>query len=130
MASRFWICVLLLVTCVTLVLVKSAVVPDAQGPTQNWLNPEEQNSLKKWVGDLMDCRNVPGLTLAVVTTNDTWTTGFGQADIKSGTRVNPRTRFCIASLTKAFTTMALGIILKNSRYVYTLSATSRGRISF
>ncbi|KAK3599541.1 hypothetical protein CHS0354_006676 [Potamilus streckersoni] len=63
----------------------------------------------------MKCNTVPGMTLAVVKGNETWIKGFGMADLDTDRRVNEGTLFVIGSLTKAFTSALLSVLLSNNK---------------
>jgi CubicO group peptidase (beta-lactamase class C family) len=53
----------------------------------------------------MAVQRVPGLALAIVQDDTTYTQGYGQA--RSGEPVTPQTRFLVASLSKSFTALAV-----------------------
>ncbi|XP_045161602.2 penicillin-binding protein 4-like [Mercenaria mercenaria] len=78
---------------------------------------EEENVIS-FVENVMECRKVPGLALSVVKGNETWTRGFGFADIKSGRKVAHDTLFVIGSLGKAFTMTLLGNLIQNTSYTW------------
>ena len=64
---------------------------------------------------LLSCREIVGLNLAVVRGNDTLLTkGYGSASLAQSKAVNERTLFSIASLSKAFASTLLGIVLAES----------------
>ncbi|XP_025085225.1 uncharacterized protein LOC112558780 [Pomacea canaliculata] len=67
----------------------------------------------------MQCRKGVGLSLAVVKGNETWTRGFGMADKASGRPVTSSTLFYIASVTKAFTSTLLAMLIEDSQGKYT-----------
>ena len=76
---------------------------------------EQTTQIEKFVTDVMTCYNVPGLTLAVVRGNQTWTKGFGMADLEKNIPVDKRkTLFGIGSLTKAFTVTQIAMLLSES----------------
>ena len=78
--------------------------------------PQEESDVISFVNSVMDCRHIPGLTLAVVRGSETWTKGFGIADLKNNRKVNEETMFGIGSLGKAFTATLLGSVLEETRY--------------
>ena len=54
------------------------------------------------LGEMMQLRNVPGLSVAVIDNGQlAWARGYGLADIASGRPVTPETRFQAASISKA-----------------------------
>ncbi|KAL4229793.1 hypothetical protein ACF0H5_010184 [Mactra antiquata] len=67
----------------------------------------------------MNCRNVPGLTLSIVKGTQTWTRGFGVADLDKDIPVTDETLFLIGSLGKSFTMTLLGIMLEKTSYNWT-----------
>jgi len=88
--------------------------------------PPNLESFDKFVGELMDCRRVPGLVVTVVdmrsqpTDNGEHATKplvvqrqYGWADVDARRPMLADTRLCVASLTKAFTSTLLGIMLNN-----------------
>ncbi|PVD35051.1 hypothetical protein C0Q70_06332 [Pomacea canaliculata] len=48
------------------------------------LTPQLTSRIEAFVENLLQCRGVVGLSLAVVKGNETWTRGFGMADKASG----------------------------------------------
>ncbi|PVD35059.1 hypothetical protein C0Q70_06340 [Pomacea canaliculata] len=85
----------------------------------NVLTPELTSKIEAYVKEFMQCRGVVGLSLAVVKGNETWTRGFGMADKPSERPVNSSTLFIIASVTKAFTSTLLGMLMDESKSGYT-----------
>ncbi|XP_046368647.2 penicillin-binding protein 4-like [Haliotis rufescens] len=75
---------------------------------------DQASKVAMFVEEVMHCRQVPGLTLAVVKGGETWTRGFGQADIEQGVNVTKDTLFGIGSVTKAFTSTLLAMMLDES----------------
>ncbi|KAK3599542.1 hypothetical protein CHS0354_006677 [Potamilus streckersoni] len=67
----------------------------------------------------MSCRQVPGLTLAVVSGNQSWIKGFGMADIDTGREVNEHTLFNIGSITKGFTATLIAALLSETQNEFT-----------
>lgn len=69
--------------------------------------------------EMMGCRDILGLSLAVVRGNETiLTKGYGYKDKEKTKRVDERTLFGIASLTKAFTATLLAKVLKRNGYTW------------
>ncbi len=76
------------------------------------LSSKDIRNIRRFIGHVMQCRGVPGMSVAIVETNRTvLTEGFGLANVEKGVQVTENTLFCIASLTKAFTATLLGNIL-------------------
>ncbi|KAL3878902.1 hypothetical protein ACJMK2_031228 [Sinanodonta woodiana] len=71
--------------------------------------------LEKYINNTMKCNTVPGMTLALVKGNETWMKGFGVSDLDTDRRVNEETLFVIGSLTKAFTSALLSVLLSNNK---------------
>ncbi len=68
--------------------------------------------LDGFVEELMSCRGIHGLTLSVVVGQEvTLKRGYGFADVESRAEVGEGTIFCVASLSKAFTSVLLGKLL-------------------
>ncbi|XP_069129074.1 uncharacterized protein [Argopecten irradians] len=65
-----------------------------------------------YVQTVMRCRQVPGLTITMVKDNRViYTKGFGYAQVEDKIEATNETKFCIGSLTKAFTTTVLAKLL-------------------
>lgn len=94
------------------------LMPVAYG---NVFTPGEESDIVEFVKNVMDCRNIPGLTLSVVKGDGTWTHGFGFADIKTSRKVTNETLFIIGSLGKAMTMALLGNVIQETGYVLDLN---------
>ncbi|GAC1537264.1 MAG: serine hydrolase [Herpetosiphon sp.] len=69
-----------------------------------------------FVQSTMQTWHVPGLSIAVVKDGETiFLQGFGNRDVENKQPVTPNTLFALASGTKAFTTLALGILADEGR---------------
>ncbi|KAL8584482.1 hypothetical protein ACOMHN_016803 [Nucella lapillus] len=66
------------------------------------------------VDTLMQCRGIVGLTVAVAKGNETWTRGFGKADLERGRNVSTTDLFGIGSLTKAFTSALVSLYINET----------------
>ncbi|XP_067661438.1 uncharacterized protein [Haliotis asinina] len=75
---------------------------------------DQVSMLETLVEEVMRCGQINGLTLAVVKGDETWTRGFGQADIEQGVNVTKDTLFGIGSVTKAFTSTLLAMMIDES----------------
>ncbi|XP_019640020.1 PREDICTED: gigasin-6-like [Branchiostoma belcheri] len=67
--------------------------------------------LDKFVEEVMDCKGIPGLALAVVYGADTETRWYGLRDVRHNLPVDRHTLFPIGSLTKAFTSALVAHVL-------------------
>ena len=78
--------------------------------------PAALDGFGEFVRETLDAWKVPGMAVAAVRGGEAmFLEGFGQRDRESGLPVTPRTRFALASGTKAFTTMALGMLVDDGR---------------
>ncbi len=76
------------------------------------LSKGQIQDIEVMVEHIRQCREIPGLSLAVVHQGQTIITkGFGQADVEKDIPATENTRFCIGSLTKAFTATILAELL-------------------
>ena len=112
---------LLVVTCVYV------VCPLMTSLRVDGVVPPKLDSFDELVNRLMDCRRVPGLVAAVVDLRRppgvcggggradpvVVERQYGWADVDARRPMMSSTRVCIASLTKAFTSALLGIMLQN-----------------
>ncbi|WAR28085.1 GIGA6-like protein, partial [Mya arenaria] len=76
---------------------------------------ETEQDVVKLIQATLECRHVSGMTVGIIKENETWTHGFGMADLKSGRPVDGDTLFNIASVTKSFTMALLAILLKENK---------------
>ncbi|XP_046576125.1 penicillin-binding protein 4-like [Haliotis rubra] len=96
--------------CMQALLLMSAVSTGSAGV----FTDDQASKVDTFVEEVMRCRQIPGLTLAVVKGDETWTRGFGQADIEQGVNVTKDTLFGIGSVTKAFTSTLLAMMIDES----------------
>ncbi|XP_046559560.1 uncharacterized protein LOC124268258 [Haliotis rubra] len=96
--------------CLQALLLMSAVSTGSAGV----FTDDQASKVEMFVEEVMRCRQIPGLTLAVVKGDETWTRGFGQADIEQGVNVTKDTLFGIGSVTKAFTSTLLAMMIDES----------------
>jgi CubicO group peptidase (beta-lactamase class C family) len=74
---------------------------------------EESRTL---VWDRMAEVGIPGLSVAVAVDGEVvWAEGFGMADLENSVAVRPDTRFRIASISKALTAAAVGVLVQEGR---------------
>ncbi len=63
--------------------------------------------------------NTPGVAVLVIQDGHTvFRKGYGVADLRTGTRITPRTNFRLASFTKQFTAMAIMLLARDGRLRY------------
>ena len=63
----------------------------------------------------MKCSAIPGLAISLVRGNWTFTKGYGVANKERNEPVTGNTKFCIGSLTKAFTSTLVAGLLEKSK---------------
>jgi len=77
---------------------------------------QQLDGFSDFVTKMIDDWNVPGLAIAIVKDGEVvFSEGFGHRDIEKDLPVTPETIFAIASSTKAFTTMAMGILVDEGK---------------
>ncbi|XP_064636576.1 uncharacterized protein LOC135493288 [Lineus longissimus] len=76
------------------------------------LTSSEIGEIDSFINGMIKCRNIPGLSLAIVKKDKILhARAYGYADVEKGERATDSTRFCIGSLTKAFTATLLAMLL-------------------
>lgn len=74
------------------------------------------DSSRMLVHQHMDRLGIPGASVAVAVDGDVvWAEGFGLADVENQVAVQPHTRFRIASISKAVTSAAVGLLYQQGR---------------
>lgn len=82
--------------------------------SQPRLTSRQRREISSFIEDVMACKRIPGMNLAVVSKDQVlMTEGFGFSDLDSRQRVTSNTLFPIGSTTKAFTVTLLAIILQS-----------------
>lgn len=72
--------------------------------------------LSEFINKAMQEWNIPGLAIAIVKDREIiFCEGFGKRDLEQNLAVTPKTLFAIGSCTKAFTTMAMGILVERGK---------------
>ncbi|TDZ48393.1 Penicillin-binding protein 4 [Colletotrichum trifolii] len=69
----------------------------------------------QYIEKIMKDWHVPGLAVAVVNGNDTWSKGYGYATLNT-TPVTPHTLFYAGSTTKSFTAAGISLLVDNSTF--------------
>ncbi|XP_076446917.1 uncharacterized protein LOC143284148 [Babylonia areolata] len=95
----------------SLLLFLLCALPLAQGDV---FTAKQTDDLVTFVESLRQCRGIVGLTVAVVKGNETWTRGFGAADLENGRNVTTSDLFGIGSLTKAFSTALISLFINET----------------
>lgn len=72
---------------------------------------EQLKKMDKFIENIMDCRNTPGLVVSVVREGATFSRAYGKADVRLNISTTTDSIFCLASLTKAFTATLLAGLL-------------------
>ncbi|XP_070561376.1 protein flp-like [Ptychodera flava] len=76
--------------------------------------------LDEFIAGVMECKKIPGMSVALVKEQDTvLTKGYGLADIDKGIPVGEETLFPIASMTKAFTATLWASLLEEFENIST-----------
>ncbi|XP_074651083.1 uncharacterized protein LOC141905899 [Tubulanus polymorphus] len=70
-----------------------------------------EDQLDDYIEHIRRCRKIPAVSVAVVQDEDIWTKAYGESDRETGKRATTKSLFCIASLTKAFTSTLLAMVL-------------------
>lgn len=92
---------------------------NAMGTKERTLTDEDKNSIIALIETLMQCRNIPGLTLSVVNkTHALLEKGFGYSSIREKAKATEDTLFAIGSTTKAFTSTLLAKLIHSHNYRY------------
>ncbi len=77
---------------------------------------EKLEGFEDFVHTVMRDWKVPGLAIAIVKDGDViFSRGFGLRNVAQSLEVTPQTRFPIGSCTKAFTTMAMGMLVDEGK---------------
>ncbi len=78
--------------------------------------PKQLEGFSDFVAEKMEEWTVPGLAIAVVKNGEVvFAQGYGLRDIHKGLKVTPETLFGLGSVTKAFTTMSIGILVDEGK---------------
>ena len=75
---------------------------------------DQTTQIDNFITTLMDCNDIPGLSITVVKGNETWKRGYGMADKASGRQVTTSTLFGIGSVTKSFTASLLSTLFNDT----------------
>ncbi|CAG2197971.1 unnamed protein product [Mytilus edulis] len=76
----------------------------------------EESALDSYINNLIGCKDIPGLGLAVVKDDDVFTKGYGLADKEKQIKATSSTVFCVGSVTKSMTAMLLARLISSGKY--------------
>ena len=76
------------------------------GEETSYINPLESEDFREFVQETLHKYHTPGLAIALVHKDKTWSTGFGYSHLDSKKPVDARTLFFAGSTTKSFTAAA------------------------
>ena len=93
------------------IILCSCILNPLNAETNNRLNDATKEKIDKFINTINKCRYGTGLTLAVVSGEESYTQGYGPRNIDTQEKVDADTRFDIGSVTKHFATILLGILL-------------------
>jgi CubicO group peptidase (beta-lactamase class C family) len=78
--------------------------------------PAPSNRLESKIEEFRKLWNIPGLAVGIVKNDHVvFEKGFGYRDIENRLPVTPETQFCIASITKSFTSLAAAILVDEKK---------------
>lgn len=86
--------------------------------TQHDYDPFGTNDFDKFINDTLDEFLTPGLAIAVVHGNDTFSKAYGYANIHTRDPITPHTLFQAGSTTKSFTTAAMSKLVDSNESSY------------
>jgi CubicO group peptidase (beta-lactamase class C family) len=93
----------------------SAYPIGAQSASPDELNPALQK-IRSYIDTSMKTWGTPGLAVGIVKDGKVvFAEGFGKRDVDKNIPVTAKTRFILGSTTKAFTTMAMGILVDDGK---------------
>lgn len=80
--------------------------------TDGEITDDSIKEFDQFVKHTVKCRNIPSVAVSLVKDDEViLSRGYGFSDIAKGTKSTEHTKFCIGSLTKAFTSTLLADIL-------------------
>ncbi|XP_067663305.1 uncharacterized protein [Haliotis asinina] len=84
---------------------------------------KESEDIKGYLETLMGCQDIPGLSIAVVKGNETWSLSLGYANIAAKREVTEETLFGIGSITKSVTATLIALMIDESKGNITFDTT-------
>lgn len=101
---------------ILLIIVTSLSIAIKLKPNHSMLSPSSQSYINKMVSNEMKDGHIPGVSVLIVKHNKVFMNkGYGYANIDKKTKVSPKTRFEIASNSKAFTGYAIMQLVKDNK---------------
>ncbi|VDH96975.1 Hypothetical predicted protein [Mytilus galloprovincialis] len=81
----------------------------------NGFSANEEDSIKSYIKTTMECKNITGLSLAMVRNGEVFTDGFGYSNIDTQTPVTSTTKMNIGSVTKTLTSMMWAVLISEAK---------------
>ncbi|GFO09290.1 protein flp [Plakobranchus ocellatus] len=78
------------------------------------LSSEDEQRLVSFVNHVMECRNIPGLTMTLVKGKEHKTFPMGVSNKETGEKVDSSTLFYLGSLTQSFTSTLIAVLTQRS----------------
>ena len=101
---------------VTLLLPLAGSGQNPQPVSQPGMPEKQAAQVRSTVESILKAWNVPGAAVGIVRDGKVvYLQGFGRRDVEKNLPVTPRTRFILGSTTKAFTTMAIGLLAHENK---------------
>ena len=80
------------------------------------ITDDDLRKIDSFISGLIECKGIPSLSLAIVRGGKTVITkGYGLADVEEGRPATRSTLYCVASLTKAFTSTLIAKLLSTQQ---------------
>jgi CubicO group peptidase (beta-lactamase class C family) len=91
--------------------------PAVEAPLPSDASPAQAvQAVEQFIADTMRVLGAPGAAICVMRAGQVlWSRGFGLADLEQGVPVTAETRFRIGSVSKALTSVALGVLIQEGR---------------
>ncbi|XP_062603662.1 uncharacterized protein LOC134265473 [Saccostrea cucullata] len=84
--------------------------------TASALTDQQIDGFSKFLDELVICKKIPGGTVTIVENGSTvFTKGFGYYDVEKTKPIKNETKFCLGSLTKAFTSAVIATLLSDHK---------------
>ena len=104
---------------VTITAVLALLLTATWGWSQEKASAELYEGFDAFVEETIQQWNVPGLAIAVVRDGEVvLLRGYGKRDVEDNLPVTPKTLFAIGSTTKAFTSLALGMLVEEGKIAW------------
>ena len=97
------------IICLKIVLHVISILSFINGDTEL---DSEIHSLDKFIKTTIECRKIPALSISLVRDGHViMSRGYGHKDIENEVKATEHSKFCIGSLTKAFTATVIADVL-------------------